>query len=139
MLLVKLVTVPLDGKTAFPRAPALKLKAFNSKTSNDESKLRLELGFSKSTVVCLGRHWVKFQEPLSQDIQCVLISYLNRLKSPGSFKTPPTMSGLWKIGSSKVIRLYQRERSIRSLPTWNLWKRRQEQVLSADHEESLGL
>lgn len=60
MLLVKLVTVPLVGKTAFPHAPALKLEAFNSKTSNDESKLRIELGFSKSTVVCLGRHWVKF-------------------------------------------------------------------------------
>lgn len=69
MLLVKLATVPLGGKMAFPHAPALKLKAFNSKTSNGESKLLLtELGFSKSTVVCLRRHWVKFQEPLSHDM-----------------------------------------------------------------------
>lgn len=102
-------------------------------------ELLVDLGFGKSTarrldVACLRTRWVGLRELLSQVSSFFLISYLNCLKSLRSLKIPPDVGGLWKIGSSKIIRLYQRERNIRALPTWSLWKRRQEQLLPTDHE-----
>lgn len=83
----------------FSWAPALKPKEFvlTAKVARWARVANSLLDFGKSTagsldVVCLGRHWVKFQDSLRY-LMFFLISYLNCLKSLWSLKIPPATSG----------------------------------------------